>query len=378
MALKIRIAGIIGDAEQSLKNRDRSGRPVLRDGAYYANTTGDITAILAANPNERDVYIDIDSPGGGVYDGFGMYDELRTSGRNIHANIINGCHSIAVVLLLSAPLMRRTANPNARSLIHLVRMESYGASTGAEMMQAAETLRTDEDRMIRIYADRTKLTETQARQLIRAEKIHTAEDLLKMGFISKINQYKSNSFTIQKAKKMAQKQNDGASLLARIGGFLSNAARVLSPSNFDYEDGEGNIMFSTASETDDLAVGSEVTFPDETTGGTFDLLDGRIVTIEDLVVTAIDEAPSEEVDALRTENEALKAQLTEAVNLIEEMKGQIGSAYTPQNRTVKPTMASRTVKRAAAGAKDKDAIKNEIKESHSKGFGFRGITAPRK
>lgn len=378
MALKILISGTIGDAEQSLKNRDRSGRPISRDGVYHANTTGDITAILAANPNEKDVYIDIDSPGGGVYDGFGMYDELRTSGRNIHANVINGCHSIAVVLLLSAPLARRTANPNARSLIHLVRMESYGASTGAEMKQAAETLRTDENRMIQIYTERTKLTDAQARQLIQAEKIHTAEDLLRLGFISKINQYKSNTFINQKNRAMTKHRNEGASLLERIGGFLTNAAKVLSPSNFNYEDAEGNVLFSTASETDDLAVGMEVAFPDDTTGGTFELPGGRVVTIEEFVVTAIDEASSEDVEALRTENEALKAQLAEAVNLVEEMKGQIGSTYTPQNRVSRPSTVTRTVKQAAALSKDKDAIKNEIKDSHSKGFGFRGITAPRK
>lgn len=377
MAVKIRVFGSIGDAEQSLKNRDRSGRPVSRDGAYYANTTGDVTAILAANPNEKDIYIDIDSPGGSVYDGFGMYDELRTSGRNIHTNIINGCHSIAVVLLLSAPLMRRTANPNARSLMHLVRMESYGAATGAEMEQAAEAIRTDENRMIQIYTERTKLTEAHARRLIQAEKIHTVEDLLKMGFISKINQYKSNQFTNQKNRTMAQKRNEGASLLERIGGFLTNAAKVLAPSNFNYEDAEGDVLFSTASESDDLAVGMEVSFPDDTTGGTFELPDGRIVTIEDFVVTAIDDGS--DPDGLETENAALKEQLAEAVALIAEMKEQIGSSYQPQNRTVtRVSTASRSVRQAAAIAKSKDEIKNEVKTNREVGFGFRGIHAPRK
>ncbi len=380
MALRIKLYGEIDPGTAFLLG------PSGEETACSAEAVQDM---LNENPDEKDVYIDIHSPGGSMHEGFAIYDVLRTSGRNIHTNIVGACHSMAVTVLLAAPLKWRSANPNIRSLIHRARTYPGDYCTEEELRQLADDTRREEDEMIKIYVQRTKLTERKARELIAAEKVHTAQDLLEMGFISTINQYTSNKLNInQKSKAMAQKpakqkpaqkpatqKNEGASLLDRIGTFFTNAAKVLSPVNFDYEDEEGNLLFSTASESDDLEVGTEVTFPDDTTGGTFTLPDGRIVTIEDLIVTDI-QTESEETANLRTENEQLREQLAEAVNLIEEMKGQIGSNYQPQNRTtVKATTATRTVRKNTTSATSKEDIKNEIKENHSKGFAFRGIHA---
>lgn len=367
MALKIRISGEVGD---------NSPIPKSKSVTHTVKTSEALQAVLDTNPDEMEVYVDINSLGGSVYEGLAMFDVLRTSGRNVHTNIIGGCHSIATIILLAAPLKWRASNPNSRSLIHKPRIDPGASLTAPELTQCADSAQREEERIIQIYTERTKLTEAQARAVIEAEKTHTAQDLLKMGFISKINPYTTNSFNDQKNKIMAKKQNDSVSLLERIGGFLVNAAKVLSPSNFNYEDAEGTVLFSTASESDDIAVGTEVAFPDDTTGGTFELPDGRVVMIEDFIVTVIDTV-SDETEALRTENEALKTQLMEAVNLVEDLKGQISSTYAPQNRVTKPSTATRTARQTAVTASSKDAIKNEVKESHAQGFGFRGITAPR-
>lgn len=353
------------------------------DGKETACSAEAIQAMLNRYPGEKDVFIDIHSPGGSMHEGFAIYDVLRTSGRNIHTNIVGSCHSMAVTVLLAAPSKWRSANPNIRSLIHRARTNPNDYCTEAELRQYADDTRREEDEMIKIYVQRTKLTERKARELIAAEKVHTAQDLLEMGFISSINQYTSNkSFINQKRKAMAKpaKPAKPASLLDRVGSFITNVAKILSPSNFNYEDADGNILFFTASEEDDLAVGSEVAFPDDTTDGTFTLPDGRIVTIEDFIVTDIQtETSSEEVENLHAENEELREQLTEAVNLIEEMKGQIGSSYVPQNRTTsRVTTATKTTRQATAAAKSKEDVKNELKVNREAGFGFRGIHAPRK
>ena len=74
------------------------------------------------NPEEKDIKLNIPLQGvGKVSEGLAIYDYLRNSGLNIFCNIEGECHSMATILLLSAPKENRTANKNCSSLIHLVK-----------------------------------------------------------------------------------------------------------------------------------------------------------------------------------------------------------------------------------------------------------------
>ena len=59
--------------------------------------------VLDEHPDEQEVCINIDCDGGSVEEGFKIYDLLRMSGRTIYTNIVGGCHSMAVCILLAAP-----------------------------------------------------------------------------------------------------------------------------------------------------------------------------------------------------------------------------------------------------------------------------------
>lgn len=371
MALRIKLYGEIENGTSFFK---------LLGGEETTCSAELIENALNDNPDEKDIHIDIHSPGGSMHEGFAIYDVLRTSGRTIHTNIVGSCHSMAVTVLLAAPVNRRTANINARSLIHRARAYTGGAYTEEELRDMADATKMEEDEMVKVYVQRTKLSEKEARDAVNAEKVHTAQDLLRMGFIGSINSYTTNKLlTNQKNQKMKKPVTKPAtSVKDRISSFLLNAANLLSPVNFSYEDAEGNELFSTASQEDDLAVGSEVAFNSDETGGVFNLADGRVVTIADYTVTEI-ETESEETANLRTENEALREQLVDAVNLIEELQGQIGSNYTPKARIgAQPTTASRGAKKVNAAAAGKDTLKEDLKNGRATGFGHRGIHAPRK
>ena len=81
--------------------------------------------IFNENPSENEFKFNINCDGGSVHEGLRIYDVLRTSGKKIHANIEGGCHSMAIILLLAAPAENRSANRNARALIHKVRTIVY-------------------------------------------------------------------------------------------------------------------------------------------------------------------------------------------------------------------------------------------------------------
>ena len=237
--------------------------------------------ILDANPDEKDFKFNIHCDGGAVDEGLAIYDALRTSGKNIYMNIEGGCHSMAVVMLLAAPLENRTANPNCRALIHKVWQFICGGYTSDELDALSEAGRQAENSILDIYADRTKLDKEQLRAIMDEQKERTADELLEWGFISKINSYTNNSKTKRNMSKAKAKNLGAASIVNRIGSLLKLK-------NYDFTDAEGTLLFTTTSETDELEVGMEAT-PD----GTFTLEDGRVVTIEGGVITKIDEQEPE-------------------------------------------------------------------------------------
>jgi ATP-dependent Clp protease protease subunit len=314
---------------------------------------GKVKDIFNKNPNENDFKFDIHCNGGYVSEGLAIYDTIRTSGKNIYCDINGSCHSMAVCLLLAAPFENRTANPHAQALIHKVRGGCIGV-TAEEAQQYAADVKKDENAIIDIYVDRTGKSKEAMKALMSAEKIRTADELLQLGFISKINSYNTNFKNFSKMEKNDKKDD----LLKRAGNFVTKAVNWLSQktANFDYADAEGNVLFSTESEEDTLAVGDVVTIPDGATGGTFTLEDGRVVTIADNVVTEIGEAaPTEDLQA---ENDELRNQLQEAVNLINELKSQVASNYKPATRTTAQkgaTPTSNVADKLAAAKAARDA-----------------------
>lgn len=325
----------------------------MEDCIFSADT---LNKILHGNPEEKDIKFNIHCDGGSVSEGFAIYDILRTSGRNIHMNIEGGCHSMAIVLLLAAPKENRTGNVNLKAMIHCVRAGIGGMFTSEELDAISSNIKKEEERILDIYEERTNTDRNTLRMLMKAEKERTAEELLKYGFISKINSYNTNS------KKNSMSKNGKTtvnSLLKRAGQFGGKINKLLNPklTNYDYTDEEGNLLFSTESEEDTLAVGDTVTIADGSTDGTFTLPDGRVVTIVESQVTELAEQTDEEMENLQNENEELRNALGEAQELISDLRNQLESNYTPPSRITQP---QRSNKKTSA------EFKNEAKEKLKK------------
>lgn len=343
--------------------------------------------------------VEIRSTGGDVADALLIHDALRALKMQVTTRCFGYTASAATIIAQAASPGCREMSANGLYLIHRSLSGAEGNALGLAV--AIDILEATDNRLAAIYAARSKRSAKSFLALMDENsgcgRWLSPQEAVDFGLVDRIIKPESmrnskhaadtlnhemaqiiNQILTKKNKKMAEKKVTGAGLVARIGSFLTNAAKFMSPVNFDYVDAEGAVMFSTASETDDLAVGMEVAFPDDTTSGTFELPDGRVVTIEEFIVTAIDDAPDDVVAALQAENEALRAQLAEAVNLVEDMKAQIGSAYMPKGRLSKPSTATRAVKKVTTAATNADNIKSAIKAAHAAGFASKGIVVPRK
>ena len=322
-----------------------------------------INRILSENKDETEFRLNIHCDGGSTEEGFAIYDTLRTSGKTLFANIDGGCHSMATILLLAAPKENRTANPNARALIHEVRAGAYG--TIDEMQAAVELAKAEQERILDVYVERTGYDRTKLEEMMKAERYVSAKELLNLGFISKINTYSTN----QKPKAMA-KNEIAASLLGKIDG-LSKAVKNLltgAPVNYDFNDADGNLLFSTEKEDDSLAVGDAAS-PD----GVFVLEDGRTVTIAEGAITEIADAPEEapedvaqltaQVSDLTAQVEALKGKLQESVNLLTEARALVAS-----NAVIATRQTQQNSKPGAKGPGKLsfDQLKTEAREKRAK------------
>ena len=125
--------------------------------------------------------------------------------------------------------------------------------------------------------------------------------------------------------------------------------------NYDFKDTSGNVVFRTDKEDDSLAVGDRVEITGENDGGIFPLEDGRIVTIDDGVITKIEksepESVTEAVNALfdlmetvinkQSEDQAANVAAFEEIrNGMEKLDTYIkngkGSNYSPGSRIGSP------------------------------------------
>jgi len=302
-----------------------------------------VRVALQSAPDDPDVLININSCGGYTSEGLTIYDILRASGKNIHTNIIGKCHSMAVCILLAAPFENRSANPNARALIHKVHASGYEDMTAEDAFQLARYISQEEDAILDIYEERTGQPRNILEGLMDAEDMQDAQALLKYGFISKINSYNTNKF-----KQMAKNANK----VSRWDKFLASARNSLGleARNYDYTDADGKVLFWTEGDDDEvLKVGIVVRIADGSTSGTFILGDGRKVTIEDNVVTDIreasleNEARIEELEGLVSEGTAVVQELSNRNQFLEAENRRltseldaIRSSGQPRNRLSAP------------------------------------------
>ncbi len=328
------------------------------DGVFSLET---VQRIFEEHSDEKDFRLNIHCQGGDIAEGLAIYDFLRTSGKNIYTNIEGACHSMAIVLLLAAPKENRTANPNSRALIHLPYLEWVGG-TAEELKKAEEMVRDSQNAILDIYADRTELTREEAERIMAEEQFHSMDEMLKWGFIGKINSYNTN---LSKSKQKTMN-----ALLDKITNFLASLKKEVNEDvkNYIFYGEDGVELFRTEREDDHLEVGMKAE-PD----GVYEIGD-RVIVIEGGVITEIrnERERDKAVDALRAELEAMTAerdaataerdtlrdQLNNATKLLNEAKAQIKSQGKIGNRVGAPKVGEQSPTREERKA----AIKAKLKK----------------
>ncbi|MGY6501268.1 MAG: ATP-dependent Clp protease proteolytic subunit [Acidimicrobiales bacterium] len=92
---------------------------------------------LEAQDAERDIHLYLNSPGGSVTAGFGVYDTMQYIGPDVATICVGQACSMAAVLLAAGATGKRSVLPNARVLLHQPHGGAEGQTTDVQI-QARE------------------------------------------------------------------------------------------------------------------------------------------------------------------------------------------------------------------------------------------------
>lgn len=342
----------------------------LRYLGYEGVSYKDVDEFVASIPEDDDkIEVRLHCEGGVCTEGWSIYDRLRASGKEITCIVDGLAASMATVILMAAPKERRKAYANSTLLVHNPYTFQMGAMNYDQLSKAAEDMKQEQDRILDLYVERCGCDREEMQKLMNENKPITADKAMEMGLIGEIITPASarSNINIIASKEMSEETTVKTSLLDKILRKLGFASvdevdeNALDAADKDDCNEALCMELSTADggtvtiekENGEPAVGDKAQ-PD----GEHQLPDGRILVVEDGVITEIktteeeteeETSAEDEKKALEDEIESLKAQLEEAKKMAksqedlrilnavkiaggEQVLRKIASGYAPDTR----------------------------------------------
>ncbi|MCF0173069.1 MAG: ATP-dependent Clp endopeptidase proteolytic subunit ClpP [Bacteroidales bacterium] len=139
---------------------------------------------LDSNGYNTDISLYINSPGGEVYAGLGIYDTMQTISSDIHTICTGLAASMASVILAAGTKGKRSALPHSRIMIHQPLGGAQGQASDIEIT-AKEILKIKEE-LYQILADHSGKTIRQITKDADRDYWMTAPEALAYGMIDEI------------------------------------------------------------------------------------------------------------------------------------------------------------------------------------------------
>lgn len=335
---------IVGE-EEKIMLRNWEGM----DGVCYK----DIDEFISGMKEGDDVIdIRIHCRGGDCVEGWAIYDKLRRSKKKISCTVEGECSSMATIILLAAPLERRTAYRNAHFCIHnpalaypdldyFTRLTADNLEKNIDQLKTqANALRQEEKKILDLYLTRTNASKKELQDLMALDTYIGTDEAIELGFISKalspLTASKSRTFNnINKSKPTAMKKKFVKVESSRLQRLLAKAGlRKIS-------DLRMKALVVTAADGSELTVDREEGEPQvgdtASPDGTFVLDDGTEIIVEDGVITEInapedggaaaeglnEEELIEKVEELTQENQELVQENEELTQEKEELEEEL-------------------------------------------------------
>lgn len=136
-----------------------------------------------ASANGDDIKLEISSPGGFVFDGIDMFNQLKNYSGKVHTHLTGLAASMASYLALAGE--RITAESNAVYMIHNPSSSLYSADY-RDAEKYADYMRGLTALMAKTYAKRTGKTEKEIRKLMDEESFFFGDEMKAAGFVDEM------------------------------------------------------------------------------------------------------------------------------------------------------------------------------------------------
>ena len=151
---------------------------------YTANVIQAQLLYLDSVDSERDINIYLNTPGGSVYAGLGIYDTMQFIGSKVATICTGMAASMGAVLLVAGEKGMRAALPHSRVMIHQPLGGIQGQASDIEIT-AREILKL-KDELYQIISDHSGQTIDKIRQDADRDYWMTAKEALEYGMIDKV------------------------------------------------------------------------------------------------------------------------------------------------------------------------------------------------
>ena len=150
--------------------------------------TAQLLYLESENP-KKEISFYINSPGGLVTSGLGIYDTMQYIKPAVSTLCIGQASSIGSFLLAAGEKGKRFSLPNSRIMVHQPSAGYQGQATDIEI-HAKEILAL-KDRLNKIYSKHTKKSELEIKKALERDKFMTPEEAKQFGLIDEVVEKRS-------------------------------------------------------------------------------------------------------------------------------------------------------------------------------------------
>lgn len=350
----------------------------------------DIDTFCESIPKDDDtIDIRLFCNGGSVQEGWAMYDRLRATGKKITCTVEGKAASMATVILMAAPKEGRHAYENASICVHNPWISPYylgDCLTADDLRKAADNLQREQDKILDLYVERCGCDRDEMQALMNEDMYIDTVKAIELGLISDVlpplSAGAKDLIINQKHKEQMEEKKETVevkqSFVDKLLAFFGKKSIAEITFGMELNTADGHVLTVNRDEGEPQ-VGDKAS-----PNGEWPMPDGSKITVADGVITEIvpatldgDDKKDEkeaEIEALKAENEDLKAKLAEAqanaktaddlriLNAVamaggEKALAKISSTYKPEQR--KPEG-----RQATAKVNDREETKNVILERY--------------
>jgi ATP-dependent Clp protease protease subunit len=150
--------------------------------------TAQLLFLESENP-KKEVSLYINSPGGLVTAGLGIYDTMQYIKPAVSTLCIGQASSMGSFLLAAGEKGKRYSLPNSRIMVHQPSAGYQGQATDIEIH--AKEILSLKDRMNKIYSKHTKKNESEIKKALERDNFMTPEEAKEFGLIDSVVEKRS-------------------------------------------------------------------------------------------------------------------------------------------------------------------------------------------